>query len=60
MPKFPACEQCPTREGCEVAGFCVIESRFGRADLSIGDGGYAPGREGPRALGGWSDLPYDE
>lgn len=34
--KFLACEQCPTREACEIAEFCVIESRFGRADLSIG------------------------
>jgi len=35
--EFPVCEQCPTREACGVAGFCVIESRFGRADLSIGE-----------------------
>ena len=35
--KFPACGQCPTREACEIAEFCVIESRFGRADLSIGE-----------------------
>jgi hypothetical protein len=36
-PEFPVCEQCPTREACGVAEFCVIESRFGRADLSIGE-----------------------
>ena len=37
IPEFPACGQCPTREACRVAEFCVIESRFGRADLSIGE-----------------------
>jgi len=37
IPEFPACGQCPTREACGIAEFCVIESRFGRADLSIGE-----------------------
>ena len=36
-PEFPVCGHCPTREACRVAKFCVTESRFGRADLSIGD-----------------------
>ena len=36
-PEFAVCDQCPTREACGVAEFCVIESRFGRADLSIGE-----------------------
>jgi len=36
-PEFAACGQCPTREACGVAEFCVTESRFGRADLSIGE-----------------------
>ena len=35
--KFLVCEQCPTCEACEIAEFCVIESRFGRTDLSIGE-----------------------
>jgi len=34
---FAACAKCPTGEACAAAAFCVLESRFGRADQTIAE-----------------------